>query len=309
MPYSGQDRRSRDDGPTTGFPRTISDARTLEAGTAFQRSAGSSRPLSTRQEDQLITDAMGAILTLPEGQKNSILSLIEYLVEQNDRLTAQAATPLHQDINAFYDALTGIPNRLAFNEELKAVVSEGKGFSIAFIDLDDFKKINDTISHAAGDTALKAVADFLLTHTRDKDFVGLSHFDELSTMSPSDEDHMSARLGGDEFVLILKSDQQQLLEKRIADLQKEFDKLEFQYEGEFYPVKGSIGIAHCTAGMSVDECLEQYKKADVEMYARKLERKAAIAEAAEAEQFQADRFAGAKRFQTMINIFESSGPK
>ncbi|MCJ2020891.1 EAL domain-containing protein [Methylobacterium sp. E-065] len=87
---------------------------------------------------------------------------------------------------AFIDALTGLPNRTMFEQSIEELIV-GAGpddrFALAFIDLDNFKHINDYYSHAAGDALLRKVADRI-----------------RGTLRPSD---MLARIGGDEFVLLL----------------------------------------------------------------------------------------------------------
>lgn len=87
---------------------------------------------------------------------------------------------------AFIDALTGLPNRTMFEqsiEDLIATAGPDDRFAVAFIDLDNFKHINDYYSHAAGDALLRKVSDRI-----------------RGALRPSD---MLARIGGDEFVLLL----------------------------------------------------------------------------------------------------------
>ncbi|HEY8908384.1 MAG TPA: EAL domain-containing protein [Rhodoferax sp.] len=88
---------------------------------------------------------------------------------------------------AFYDQVSGLPNRSLFERELRQAVAraarEPKGAALLFIDVDDFKKINDTLGHAAGDQALQIIGQRLTAVLRSGDVV--------------------ARLGGDEFAVIL----------------------------------------------------------------------------------------------------------
>src|SRR6202021_16250 len=88
---------------------------------------------------------------------------------------------------AYHDGLTGLPNRSMFSKLLGHSISEGHRYdrrlAVAFLDLDRFKQINDTLGHEAGDQLLKEVATRLKGCTRESDTV--------------------ARLGGDEFVLLL----------------------------------------------------------------------------------------------------------
>jgi diguanylate cyclase (GGDEF)-like protein/PAS domain S-box-containing protein len=88
---------------------------------------------------------------------------------------------------AHHDGLTGLPNRLLFNDRLDQAVRlaqrSGMPFALLYIDLDEFKPVNDTFGHAAGDELLKAVAGGIRRQVRDSDTV--------------------ARLGGDEFAVVL----------------------------------------------------------------------------------------------------------
>src|ERR1035441_50398 len=88
---------------------------------------------------------------------------------------------------AYLDVLTGLPNRRAFNDDLRRFIAEcerGQGdFALLLIDLDGFKAINDTVGHGAGDAVLVEVAGRLRTLIRETD--------------------LAARLGGDEFCVIL----------------------------------------------------------------------------------------------------------
>ncbi len=84
---------------------------------------------------------------------------------------------------AVTDGLTGLPNRSALMTALDATLAERLPFTLIFIDLDGFKRVNDTLGHAAGDAVLRAVAEVLRATTRETDSL--------------------ARLGGDEFCVLL----------------------------------------------------------------------------------------------------------
>lgn len=89
---------------------------------------------------------------------------------------------------AYTDPLTGLPNRrqgLFFLEKQFAAARRGRALSVAYVDLDDLKSINDTSGHGAGDRALRALGDALAAETRDSE--------------------LSARLSGDEFLCILQA--------------------------------------------------------------------------------------------------------
>ncbi|MEZ4483398.1 MAG: GGDEF domain-containing protein [Syntrophotaleaceae bacterium] len=101
---------------------------------------------------------------------------------------------LHQ--LAYFDSLTGLPNRTQFlnspTKNLSNSQKNKKKAALLYIDLDDFKRINDTLGHSLGDDLLKIIAHRLASCIRDSDLVG-----EMS------QDYKTARLGGDEFTVLL----------------------------------------------------------------------------------------------------------
>ena len=105
---------------------------------------------------------------------------------------------------AMTDALTGIPNRRAFIERCQLLNQEQGHRSVAILDIDYFKKVNDTYGHAAGDAVIKYLAETLMRHIRSDDMV--------------------ARLGGEEFALILNGGTQAaaaaILEQIRQDIQQ-----------------------------------------------------------------------------------------
>ncbi|HEX8498441.1 MAG TPA: EAL domain-containing protein, partial [Actinomycetales bacterium] len=151
------------------------------------------------------------------------------------------------DHGATHDALTQLPNRVLFAERLnKALTSPGdRPVSVALIDLDDFKEVNDTLGHEIGDLLLIAVAQRLNGCVRIDDTV--------------------ARLGGDEFVVVLDG-----ADPEAADLAAErmIDALRQPVvaEGHELPIRASIGIAD---GRSGDEASVLLRHADIAMYAAK----------------------------------------
>ena len=163
---------------------------------------------------------------------------------------------------ALYDDLTGLANRAYFNENLKGALARSKrhgaGFATLFIDLDRFKRINDTLGHAIGDSVLRQVATRLLGCVRETDAV--AHLDP-------EIDSMVARLGGDEFVVLLRDvlaprDAVVVATRMITALAQPF-----VIEGHDLVVTASIGIAmHPTDGDSVEALV---KAADAAMYAAK----------------------------------------
>lgn len=121
-----------------------------------------------------------------------------------------------------HDFLTGIPNRSKFMSDIEHLVGEKKPCTVIMIDIDDFKKINDTLGHTAGDEALKQVASRL----RDMGSPILTPY----------------RFAGDEFILILESAQYKIVEKTAYQCRQVFTS-PFVLSGKNAKVCGSIGIA------------------------------------------------------------------
>lgn len=133
------------------------------------------------------------------------------------------------------DRLTGIGNRRAFYaataRELARAARNARPVSVAYVDLDNFKAVNDGAGHAAGDRVLRAVAEVLQTHLRGTDFV--------------------ARLGGDEFAILLPETDHAAAPNAIEKLRAQLDA-EMRAGG--WPVTASVGvITWLGAEGSVDE--------------------------------------------------------
>ncbi len=99
---------------------------------------------------------------------------------------------------AYYDSLTRLPNRIFFKELLKRTIEYAnrykKVFAVFFIDLDDFKRINDTLGHNTGDQLLQAVSSRLLRTVRSSDY---------TARIPDEKMEDVARMGGDEFMILI----------------------------------------------------------------------------------------------------------
>lgn len=123
---------------------------------------------------------------------------------------------------AQHDFLTGIPNRNKFMSDINQLVEEKRPCTVLMIDIDDFKNINDTMGHTAGDDALIQVA------ARLKEM-------ESQILTPY-------RYAGDEFILILKSNQGKIVEKTAYQCRQVFAK-PFVLDGNKAKICGSIGVA------------------------------------------------------------------
>lgn len=148
------------------------------------------------------------------------------------------------------DDLTGLANRKMFLERLEAVLSEAgqtEHLAVVFIDLDGFKRINDTLGHAAGDQLLRIIADRL---------------GELT--APSD---LLARLGGDEFTIIVRDATDPLRVLDVAQRALEAAAKPSLLAGHEVSVSASLGVASFPDdGATASELL---RNADAAMYAAK----------------------------------------
>ncbi|MGF1761233.1 EAL domain-containing protein [Photobacterium sagamiensis] len=158
---------------------------------------------------------------------------------------------------AFNDSLTGLPNRFMFtkhlNRTLESAISDNSQLAVMFIDLDNFKHINDSLGHHAGDQLLQEIALRLHQNLRKKDCI--SYF--------SDRD-MVARLGGDEFTVLLTGDSSVACVEQVAKRILEVISLPINLCDKNYYVSGSIGIAcYPENGMTTQELI---KNADIAMY-------------------------------------------
>ncbi len=191
----------------------------------------------------IMLDATGILVAL----------LIAYLV---NRLLVSHKN--NRDL-ALYDHLTSLPNRRLLNDRFRQLVAQAKrqhiGFHLIYIDLNNFKEINDTLGHTVGDKVLKEVADRLQSHVRASDTI--------------------ARIGGDEFIVLSEvtdsrpppSDIIEKLGEIIKEPMRNLNDLE---------VKASFGSAHySTHGTTLTELM---RHADRHMYIDKQRHKEKLAQ-------------------------------
>ena len=151
---------------------------------------------------------------------------------------------------ARFDELTGLPNRVSFRDEierqLKSLSADAPQSALLFVDLDQFKQVNDTLGHPCGDKLLCLVTERLRHMLRPQDFV--------------------ARFGGDEFVVfqrdIHSKDDAAGLARRIVESLSE----RYEVDKHLIEIGASIGIAMTTPGVSADILL---KNADMALYRAK----------------------------------------
>jgi diguanylate cyclase (GGDEF)-like protein len=152
---------------------------------------------------------------------------------------------------ALHDALTGLPNRALFQDRVQQALARGRRHgtrcAVLFLDLDDFKTVNDSLGHAAGDTVLRTVAERL---------------DDAARASDS-----AARLGGDEFALLLDGIGDEIEAVQVAERLMAAVSRPLVVDGHELSATPSVGIAFGTDHVTfADELL---RDADAAMYLAK----------------------------------------
>lgn len=147
---------------------------------------------------------------------------------------------------AIYDSLTGLLNRATFEQEVKKLVLNNDNFCLIFIDIDNFKNVNDTLGHQKGDELLKGFSYVLKASIRDTD--------------------IAARYGGDEIVIVLKKVGSQIALDIISRIKENLKKYFSEQTIDF-----SYGIAEFPKDS--DSLEEVIKKADQRLYENKSKKK------------------------------------
>jgi diguanylate cyclase (GGDEF)-like protein len=168
---------------------------------------------------------------LPVHRKDEVGELARSFHDMEQQISRQI-TELNASRDAMahlahHDALTGLPNRRMFEQRLAQALElsrrSGRDCALLFVDLDDFKAINDTRGHAVGDLVLQAVARTIVGAVRQADTV--------------------ARLAGDEFTVLCENvDSEDAALQIAAKLEQAFES-PLDIEGQPFPVRASIGVS------------------------------------------------------------------
>lgn len=192
-----------------------------------------------KQRDAREQEVAGRLKSLSERvahMEQEALGFREHLEEQRQK--------------ALIDPLTGLPNRAAWSERLEHEIQQwqqhGNTLSLAMLDLDHFKRINDSYGHLAGDKVLKIIATVLRKRLRGTDFI--------------------ARFGGEEFVLLLPATPPAVGAKLLETLRAAIEACPFHFKGERVTITISMGLASFRTGEHSDLVL---KRADQALYRAK----------------------------------------
>jgi two-component system, cell cycle response regulator len=195
----------------------------VTAGTEKERRIAG---LAAGADDYLTKPFDGEELVARLGVGSRIAQLHQELAEKNRLLGELALT----------DSLTGLPNRRAVEEwaghQLSAAVRHRFSFWVVFADLDNFKKVNDSFGHHAGDTVLKQFAGLLRQSSRRSD--------------------ICARIGGEEFLFVLTHNTETSARAVIERIREEFSNTKFQFGDQSVTVTASFGVAEFRREAAVD---------------------------------------------------------
>jgi len=193
-----------------------------------------------------------------ERRKNAVVK--EELLQKRLHKLEHETTSLHTKMvkaksKALEDPVTGLPNRMAYEERLAAEVARWKRtntpLALLVWDIDDFKQINDRFGHQAGDKALNVIGRILSSRPREMDFVG--------------------RYGGEEFVMLLVDSETENTKKLANEIRESVSKSGFHSSGqEKISITISCGVSEFREGDTPEMVFE---RADEAMYTAKREGK------------------------------------
>ena len=200
--------------------------------------------LLLRGEDKLPVEVGASFIRAEKDQVDGMVLVFRDVTQRNLQQERLSFLAIH-------DSLTELPNRVLFNDRLTLALANAarrkKEIAVLMLDLDRFKKVNDTLGHSVGDRLLKAVAERLAGLLRRSDTI--------------------ARLGGDEFMILLPEISSPSSAGRVARRVLQAFKQPFDLKDRKIQITASIGIASCPRDGEDVESLT--KNADIAMYAAK----------------------------------------
>ncbi len=215
-----------------------------DALTAAEKREATSAEMDFQRKDASLVPVHVTTIPILEGKH---AGGVFFRVEEAHYLTEMRRTRAHVRTLAYYDSLTGLPNRIFFQERLRDALEHAPGHlpcvALLFLDVDRFKDINDTLGHALGDRFLQLVGERLVLLVKNRGVV--------------------ARLGGDEFVVLAPcagdGEVRELAEELLAAADQPY-----RIEGYEQFITTSIGISVYPEHGRTDQAL--IKNADIAMY-------------------------------------------
>ena len=201
-----------------------------------------------------LQSSFGDLFELQRKQRTEYEQRIAELTKQVEGFESESArlrdNLAAEHARAYRDALTDVPNRLAYQErgemEIKRHRRSGRPLCLAVLDLDRFKDVNDRYGHRVGDKLLRSVATIAADRFRSTDTF--------------------ARYGGEEFVVLLPETSQDDAQRLCDDFRQRIAAAAFQSQGEEIPVTISIGLARYRDGDTLEGLFE---RADHALYRAK----------------------------------------
>lgn len=205
------------------------------------------------------------MLGIPETEMTPAVSLaVSALLEKLDDLnrdlsrTKESLAEIERLVDV--DCLAPIPNRRAFMRRLSWAITMheryGHPSTILYFDINEFKQINDKYGHAAGDLAIRHIAQLLTATMRESDFL--------------------ARIGGDEFAVIMYYASEDAAKKRGAKITEKLQKTPFVFNGKPLHVSAAFGFYSIRSGDDAESALAS---ADMSMYVDKRRSKSKMVQA------------------------------
>ncbi|MBN2794625.1 MAG: EAL domain-containing protein [Clostridia bacterium] len=202
-------------------------------------------PYTERTNDEIDTliDSYNHLVINVNDKNDALYNLSKELKKSEQKLQEQYDKVTNL---AYYDYLTGLPNRLIFEQEVKKKIAREENFALFYVDLDNFKYINDTYGHNYGDFVLKIVSQRF--------------------KNCCDRNQFSARLSGDEFGILIKTDGDLTIDSAAREMLEMIQK-PISYDTLEFTVTCSIGICLFPEdGKSFEDLLSN---ADIAMYEAK----------------------------------------
>jgi len=239
--------------------RLAADETIRDSVSSIRLSAEGSSKIEELQDtlSEQLKHIVGAVDSLKEAEKKRDDSLLVNYRAMKKRIEVmeQEAEKVQEFIEeerkqARKDALTGLPNRTAYNEIMAHQIEQFNRYkeplTLVVCDLDYFKLVNDSYGHLAGDKVLSLVAKILAKTTRNADHV--------------------TRYGGEEFAIVLPSTQAEQAARTMDKIRRLICKSPFNYRGEPISISMSFGVCEAQEGDSIESL---FSRADVALYKAK----------------------------------------